>query len=169
VEYHSVELDAVDVEIINVLQNDSKISNAELARRVNLSPPAIHARIRRLEETGVIYGYAALINREAVGYDMLCFIQVSLQTHIPEMVQAFRAQVANMPEVLECHQLIGDIDYLLKVVIVNKGDLQRFLMERITPIPGVARVKTSLALTEIKSTTVLPIPNGHHRENHHAD
>ncbi|MDQ7026405.1 MAG: Lrp/AsnC family transcriptional regulator [Anaerolineae bacterium] len=163
-EYYSVELDAVDIEIVNALQNDSRVSNAELARRVNLSPPAIHARIRRLEETGVICGYAALISREAVGYDMLCFIQVSLQTHSPEKVQAFRSQVANMPEVLECHQLIGDIDYLLKVVIVNKADLQRFLMERITPIPGVARVKTSMALTEIKSTTVLPIPNGHYSE-----
>src|SRR5687767_4382141 len=96
---------------------------------------------------------------------MLCFIQVSLQTHEPDTVKAFRALVANMPEVLECHQLIGDIDYLLKVVIVNKGDLQRFLMERITPIPGVARVKTSLALTEIKSTTVIPIPNGYHTDS----
>ena len=164
-EYNSVELDTIDIEILNVLQHDSKISNAELARRVNLSPPAIHARIRRLEDTNIICGYAALINREAVGYDMLCFIQVSLQTHEPDTVKAFRARVANMPEVLECHQLIGDIDYLLKVVIVNKGDLQRFLMERITPIPGVARVKTSLALTEIKSTTVIPIPNGYHTDS----
>jgi DNA-binding Lrp family transcriptional regulator len=157
-------LDPIDITILRELQQDSKISNAELARRVNLSPPAIHARIRRLEETGVICGYAALINREAVGYDMLCFIQVSLQTHDPQTVRAFRAQIADMPEVLECHQLIGDIDYLLKVVIINKADLQRFLMERITPIPGVARVKTSLALTEIKSTTVLPIPNGYDSE-----
>lgn len=134
------------------------MSVAELARRVNLSPPAVHARIRRLEEQGVIQGYVALINRETLGYDMLCFIQVSLQTHSSEKVRDFRERVANMPEVLECHQLIGDIDYLLKVVIINKTDLQRFLMERLTPIPGIARIKTSLALTEIKSTTEVPIP-----------
>lgn len=157
---HYSELDPIDIAILQALQHSSKISNAELARRVQLSPPAVHARIRRLEEIGVICGYVTLIDPEALGYDMLCFIQVSLQTHDPETVRAFRDTVAKMPEVLECHQLIGDIDYLLKVVIVNKADLQRFLMERLTPLPGVARIKTSLSLTEIKSTTVLPIPNG---------
>lgn len=151
------ELDAVDISLLTELQKDSKISNAELARRMNLSPPAIHARIRRLEETGIICGYAAIINREALGFEMLCFIQVSVNSHDPEYVQEFRARLAEMPEVLECYQLIGDIDYLLKVVLRNKRDLQRFLMEQLTPIPGLARIKTSLALTEIKSSTVIPI------------
>lgn len=150
-------LDSIDTIIIDHLQTNSKISIAELARHVNLSAPAVHARIKRLEETGVICGYTTVINREALGYDMLCFVQVSLQTHNPDTVLSFRQRIADMPEVLECHQLIGDIDYLLKVVIRNKGDLQRFLMERITPIPGVSRIKTSMALTEIKSTTVLPV------------
>jgi DNA-binding Lrp family transcriptional regulator len=150
-------LDSTDTIIIDYLQTNSKISIAELARHVNLSAPAVHARIKRLEETGVICGYTTVINREALGYDMLCFVQVSLQTHNPDTVLAFRQRIADIPEVLECHQLIGDIDYLLKVVIRNKGDLQRFLMERLTPIPGVSRIKTSMALTEIKSTTVLPV------------
>ena len=150
-------LDDIDIAILRELQADSKTSNAEIARRVGLSAPAIHARIKRLEEENIIQGYVALIDREALGYDMLCFIQVSLQTHDPDSVRAFRAKVADMPEVLECHQLIGDIDYLLKVVIYNKQHLQHFLMERITPIPGVARIKTSMALTEIKSSTVMPI------------
>ena len=163
-EQHSA-LDPTDIVILQELQHDSKISNAELARRVNLSPPAIHARVRRLEEMGVICGYVTLIDREVIGYDMLCFIQVSLQTHSPERVQAFRDTVAQMPEVLECHQLIGDIDYLLKVVLINKTDLQRFLMERLTPIPGISRFKTSMALTEIKSTTIMPIPNGKQEGN----
>lgn len=150
-------LDETDIAILRVLQADSKTSNAEIARRVGLSAPAIHARIKRLEDTEIIQGYVALIDREALGYDMLCFIQVSLQTHEPDRVRDFRNRVAEMPEVLECHQLIGDIDYLLKVVIYNKAHLQHFLMESITPIPGVARIKTSLALTEIKSSTVMPI------------
>lgn len=152
-------LDAIDIAILRELQQDSRISNAELARRVELSPPAVHARIRRLEETGIICGYVAQVNREAIGYDMLCFIQVSMQTHDPETIKSFRAMIADMPEVLECHQLIGDIDYLIKVVIINKHDLQRFLMERLTPIPGIARIKTSISLTEVKSTTNLPIPS----------
>jgi len=155
-EYYS-QLDQIDLTILRELQEDSKISIAELARRVSLSPPAVHARIKRLEDMDIICGYVTLIQREAIGYDMLCFIQVSLQTHNPDTVKAFRLQIAEMPEVLECHQLIGDIDYLLKVVIKNKSDLQRFLMERLTPIEGLARVKTSMSLTEIKSTTVLPL------------
>jgi len=154
-----ITLDEIDVAILNELQADSKISNAELARRVELSAPAIHARIKRLEDSDVIAGYAAIVNREAMGYDMLCFIQLSLQTHNAHTVRAFREQIAEMPEVLECHQLIGDIDYLLKVALRNKSDLQRFLMERLTPIEGIARFKTSLSLIEIKSTTVLPIPD----------
>lgn len=152
-------LDPIDIAILRELQADSKISNAELARRVELSAPAVHARIKRLEDLAIIQGYAALVNREAIGYDMLCFIQVSLQKHNPETVQSFRSQIAAMPEVLECHQLIGDIDYLIKVAIRNKGDLQRFLMERLTPMHGIARFTTSISLDEIKSTTVLPIPD----------
>jgi Lrp/AsnC family leucine-responsive transcriptional regulator len=156
VEYYS-DLDSTDISLLNAVQQDSKLSNAELAKRVNLSPPAVHARIKRLEEAGIICGYAAVINKEALGFEMLCFIQVSVNSHDPAYVEEFRARLANMPEVLECYQLIGDIDYLMKVVLRNKADLQRFLMERLTPIPGIARIKTSLALTEIKSTTVLPI------------
>jgi DNA-binding Lrp family transcriptional regulator len=150
-------LDSTDITILEYLQDNSKISIAELARHVSLSAPAVHARIKRLEENNVIQGYTTVIDRAALGYDMLCFVQVSLQTHSPETVRSFRQQIAGMPEVLECHQLIGDIDYLLKVVIRNKSDLRLFLMERITPIEGVSRIKTSLALTEIKSTTVLPV------------
>ncbi|MEL6307440.1 MAG: Lrp/AsnC family transcriptional regulator [Chloroflexota bacterium] len=153
----SIELDVIDLQIITSLQENSKLTNAEIARRVELSPPAVHARIRRLEEQNIINGYMALIDREALGFDMLCFIQVSVNSHNPDYVKTFRQKLANMPEVLECYQLIGDIDYLMKVVLRNKSDLQRFLMERLTPIEGIARIKTSLALTEIKSTTVLPI------------
>lgn len=167
VEYYS-QLDPIDKVILNEIQQDSKIPVAELARRVTLSPPAVHARIKRMEDAGIICGYVTIIDREAMGYDMLCFIQVSMQTHNPDVIKEFRAKIAAMPEVLECHQLIGDIDYLLKVVIVNKRDLQRFLMDRITPLPGVARIKTSMVLTEIKSSTILPIdrveeaPNADH-------
>lgn len=152
-------LDDVDRVIVDRLQQDSleKTSIAEIARQVGLSAPAVHARIRRLEDEKVIGGYTALINRESLGFEMLCFVQVSLQTHEPETVRQFREQMRELDEVLECHQLIGDIDYLLKVILRNKDDLREFLMETITPIEGVSRIKTSLSLTEIKSTTMLPI------------
>ncbi len=154
--YYS-QLDNTDRAILSELQQDSSISNVELARRVSLSPPAVHSRIKRLEELGFISRYVALLDKEKMGFDLLCFVQVSLQVHQPELVKNFREQVAQMPEVLEGYHLTGSVDYLLKVVICNKADLQRFLMERLTPIPGIARIQTSIALQEIKSETALPI------------
>jgi len=150
-------MDVLDKTILDILQSEGRISNAELARRVNLSPPATHARIKRLEEQGVISRYAALLEREQVGYDMLCFVHISLQLHQPEQVESVRKAIREFPEVLECHHVTGEYDYLLKVVIRNRKDLERFVIERLTPIPGVARIQTSLVLTEVKSTTALPL------------
>ena len=92
-----------------------------------------------------------------LGYDMLCFVHVSLQLHQSEQVENFKQAISSMPEVLECHHVTGDFDYLLKVIIKNRKDLERFAVERLTPIPGVARIHTSLVLSEIKSTTALPV------------
>jgi len=150
-------LDPTDKLILQILQEEGRLSNAELARRVNLSPPATHARLRRLEEDGYIRQYAALLDRERTGFDMLCFVQISLQLHQPQQVEAVRAAIREMPEVLECHHVTGEYDYLLKVVIHNRKDLERFVLERLTPVPGVARIHTSLVLTEVKATTALPV------------
>ena len=88
---------------------------------------------------------------------MLCFVHVSLQLHQSQQVEGFERAVAGMPEVLECHHVTGEFDYLLKVAIRNRNDLKRFAVERLTPIPGVARIYTSLVLSEVKSTTALPL------------
>lgn len=154
---YSDELDESDLVILRELQRDSSLSNVELARRVNLSPPATHMRVKRLEEAGFIRQYIALLDRDKLGYDMLCFITVSLQTHQPDEVQRFRAAVARMPEVLECYHVTGDYDYILKVVVSSRLELQQFLMDWLTPIPGIAHIHTRLVLTEIKSTTELPL------------
>ncbi len=150
-------MDELDRAILQILQTDGRISNADLARRVNLSPPAVHARVRRLEEAGIISAYVALLDWEQLGYDMLCFIHISLKQHTPETVADFRAAVQNLPEVLECHHVTGESDYLLKVAIRNRQDLERFVVDRLTPVPGIGRIHTSLALTEVKNTTALPI------------
>jgi DNA-binding Lrp family transcriptional regulator len=150
-------IDELDIAILQILQADARISNAELARRVNLSPPATLARVRRLDDSGLINGYAALVDRRQAGYDMLCFVSVSLQLHDIEQVTGFRDAVGKMPEVLECHHVTGDYDYLLKIVAHNTKDLENFLLRKLTPIPGVARIHTSLVLNEVKSTTVIPI------------
>lgn len=139
------------------LQKNGRISHVELSRIVNLSPPAIHTRIKRLEQQGYIDRYAALVNRELVGYEMLCFISVSLQVHQLDQVENFRRRVTEMPEVLECYHLTGEYDYLLKVAVYNQKSLQQFLMDKLTPIPGIGRIHTSLVLTEIKHSTVLSL------------
>ena len=139
------------------MQLDGRLSNVELARSVHLSPPATHARLRRLEKEGYIRQYAAVMNREKTGYDLLCFIHVSLQMHQLEQVEKFREATRQMPEVLECHHITGEYDYLLKVALRNRKDLERFLVDRLTPIPGVGRIHTSLVLTEVKATMALPL------------
>lgn len=153
-----IQLDEIDRIILREVQADGRISNTELARRIHLSPPATHARLRRLEEQGYIREYVALLNRERAGYDMLCFVSVSLQTHGPDQVTRFREAVSALPEVLECYHVTGEFDYLLKVVIRNRADLERFVVYRLTALPGVGRIHSSIVMSEIKTSTALPIP-----------
>ncbi len=152
-----MDLDDMDVQVLRELQADGRISNVELARRVNLSPPATHARIKRLQQQGYIKAAVAILDREKLGFDLLCFIQISLQMHQLEQVERFRQAVRQMPEVLECYHLTGEYDYLLKVVIRNRQDLERFVVGNLTPLPGVARIHTSVVFSEVKSATALPI------------
>ncbi len=151
------QLHPLDVAILHELQGDGRISNVELARRVHLSPPATHARVKRLEKQGYIRQYGVTLDREKAGFDLLCFIQITIQLHQPQQVEKFRTLVRLMPEVLECHHISGEYDYLLKVALRNRKDLERFVVKQLTPIPGVARIHTSLVLSEIKATTALPL------------
>lgn len=153
----NVLLDEIDRSILAVLQGDGRISNAELARTVGLSPAATHARVRRLEHLGVVRAYAALVDPEALGLDLICFVSIALQLHSSERVDRVQQAIAGMPEVLECHHITGEYDYLLKVALHNRRDLQRFVIERITPLPGIARIQTSLSLASVKSTTAYPV------------
>jgi DNA-binding Lrp family transcriptional regulator len=150
--------DELDRLIVQELQQDARISNAELARRVELSPPATLARIRRLEESGLIQGYSAKVDRKLAGYDLLCFVSVSLQVHDTEQLYAFRNAVREIPRVLECHHVTGDYDYLLKVVARDTADLEDFLVNQLTPAPGVARIHTSVVLSETKPPSSLELP-----------
>lgn len=152
-----IELDEVEIAILRELQVDGRLSNAELARRINLSPPATHARLKRLEEQNIIRRFVAILDQDMVGFDMMCFVSVSLQLHKVEELEEFRAIINDLPEVLECFHVTGEFDYLLKVIIHNRKDLQDFVVNKLTPIPGVARIYTSLVLSEVKSTTALPI------------
>ena len=150
--------DDLDRALLRALQEDARRSNVELARLVDLSATGLQKRLRRLEEAGVVVGYAARLDREALGYDMLCFVQVTLQRHEPDAVDNFRREVQAMPEVLECHHLTGEFDYLLKVVVRNRKHLERFILNTLTPVRGMDKIRTSLVLSEIKSAAAMPIP-----------
>lgn len=151
-------LDNIDIQILDIMQKEVQISNAELARRVNLSPPATHARIKRLESEGFIDRQVAILNQEKLGFDLLCFIFISTNIHQAEKLEVLEKALESMPEVLECHCLTGEHDYLLKVANKDRKGLENFIrkLNRL----GITRIQTSLALREIKYSTVLPIWEG---------
>ena len=151
-----VPLDRLDWQILGHLQDDARVSTAELARQFKLSPPGVQKRMRRLEDRGVIEGYTTRVRRQAVGLDLMCFVLVMLAHHRPDSVQRFRAGIAAMPEVLECHYLTGEFDCLVKLVVRNHESLQAF-MERLMKVGGVDRLRTSIVLEEIKGERGLPL------------
>jgi len=155
IESSQVDLDDSDVAILDILQHSGRIRNVELAEKVHLSPPATHARVKRLEEEGVILGYSANLDRNKVGQDCMCFITVSLELHQPDKLKDFFNAIQDLPEVLECHHLTGNYDYLLKVVIRNNREMERFISNTLVPMPGMLRVSTSVVLREIKNDTAL--------------
>jgi len=150
-------LDETDRRILRKVQEDARLSIAGLARHVDLSAPGLQKRLRRLEESGVIERYVTIVNRQALGLGLLCFVQVTLAHHQAESVVAFRETVHEFAEVLECHYLTGEFDYLLKVVVRDHRHLETFLFERLTRIAGVDRIRTSIVLREIKAAGALPI------------
>ncbi len=157
----SQQLDERDRLLLQLLQENSRMSNAELARQLKLTAPGLQKRLKKLEDNGFIDRYVTLVNREALGLDLLCFAQVTLAHHQPECVGQFCEQVQGLPEVLECHHLTGEFDYLLKVVACDRQCLEQLMSETITQIPGVDRVKTNIVLTEVKASTSLPLTNQH--------
>lgn len=151
------QLDETDRAILALLQEDGSLSNAEVGRRIGLSAPATYARVRRLEQDGIIRRYTALLDHELLGLDLVCFVQVTLRLHSSELVSEFRRQVCAVPEVLECHHVTGEFDYLCKVVVANRKALEQLIVEVLTPLPGVERIHTSLVLSEIKQSPSLPL------------
>ncbi|MCH9674493.1 MAG: Lrp/AsnC family transcriptional regulator [Gammaproteobacteria bacterium] len=149
--------DRIDLRILQVLQSDARVSNVELAEQVGLSPSPCARRVRMLEQAGVILGSSALVDAAAVGLPISVFIQVTLERQVESMLQIFEATVSTYPEVMECYLMTGDADYLLRVVVPDLESYQRFLMDRLTHIEGVASIKSSLAMRQVQYRTALPI------------
>jgi DNA-binding Lrp family transcriptional regulator len=148
--------DNLDRVILEELQANGRISVADLARKIHLSQPAVHNRIKRLERDGIITNYVALLDREQVGYDLLCFVQIRLSPHTEAVIREVEDCVGHMTQVLEMYATTGGTDMFLKIVVENHHQLNDLVAE-FTGLKGIERVETNLVLREIKVTTVLSL------------
>lgn len=155
-----MDLDAKDTAILHHLQRDGRMSNADLAQTVNLSPSACLRRVRQLEEAGVIGGYAALIDPVKIGKSFTVFIEVSLNSQSQQSLDAFETAVQGCPEVLECHLMTGDADYLLRVAAADLGDFERIHKSELSRLPNVSRIRTSFSLRTVLKRTALDVGLG---------
>lgn len=149
-------MDTIDLRILHELQRDAKLTNVELAERVKLSPSPCLVRVRALEEAGVIRRYVTLLDPRAMGLDVSVFIQVRLDRQVDNALRVFEDTVKSYPEVMECYLMTGDSDYLLRVVVADVDALQKFIVDEVARIPGVANIRSSFALKQVKFETALP-------------
>ncbi|MDX1415841.1 MAG: Lrp/AsnC family transcriptional regulator [Candidatus Promineifilaceae bacterium] len=161
----TVTLDDKDRILLNQLQEDARMTSAELGKLVNLSPSGVQKRMHKLEDNGLIKKYTAVIDRKNLGFDLLVFVQVTLQGHTPQSVADFDEAIQTIPEVLECHRVTGIADYLLKVVVRNHEHLDNLLMTRLLAMPSVERVNSNLVLKEVKETANISLIVGRGQSN----
>lgn len=152
-----IKLDDTDIKILDILQTDAHITNLNLSREVGISPPTMLERVKRLENSGVIKKYICLIDPEKVGKDTMAFVQVSLSVHQMSSVDEFRRSIDNLDEVLECHHISGEDDFLLKVSVRSIKDYEKFVLEKLSKIKGVSKVKTNFCLSTFKYETKITI------------
>ncbi len=152
-----IHLDATDIRILNELQRDARLSNVELAQRVNLSPSPCLARVRRLEADGLIDRRVTLLNARKLGLKVNVFIQISLDKQRKAALDVFEREIAVLPEIMECYLMSGDADYLVRALVEDVDALERLIVERITRIPGVASIRSSFALKQVLYTTAVPL------------
>jgi DNA-binding Lrp family transcriptional regulator len=152
-----VQLDKYDRAILEALQEDGRISNVQLAAKVNLSESACLRRVRTLEDEGYIDRYVALVNQSRVGLGGNVLVHIGLHREEQSELAAFEAAVRNIPEVMECYLMTGEFDYLLRVVVADMADFERLHKEALTRLPGVARVNSSVAIRTVQKKTELPL------------
>jgi len=154
---HAVGFDAIDRRILAAIQQDGRISVADLADKAGLSASACHRRLKRLEDDGVVEGYAALLNAHAVGRGTSVFVSITLDRQQEQDLAAFEERVRACPEVMECYLMAGDSDYLLRVVVADGADYERLHTQVLTRLPGVARVRSSFTLRTVAKRTAIPL------------
>jgi len=152
-----LKLDDVDRQILRDLQNDGRMTNVKLAKRAGISAPPCLRRVRALEKANVVRGYHADLDAEALGYNVHVFAFVGLTSQAEVDLQAFEAMVAEWPQVRECHMLMGETDFLLKIVAHDWDNFQKFLTSKLTPAKNVSHVKTALSIRSNKNLAGVPV------------
>lgn len=152
-----MQLDATDRRILTLLQREGRISNADLAERIALSPSACHRRVQRLEAEGYIAGYVALVDPRRIGKPSTIFVEITLNGQSDELLDAFERAVARIPDLLECHLMAGSADYLLKLVAEDTEDFARIHRQYLARLPGVSKMQSSFSLRTVVKTTALDI------------
>ncbi len=151
-----MKLNATERQILALLQINGRMSNVELAEQIGLSESPCFRRVKQLENSGIIAGYAALVDQRKLGLDVTAFVQVTMASQPDSTTEAFHAEVRHEPKIVECHAMSGTHDYLMKVVVHNMDDFSELCMQRILKFPGVQHVESSFSLKEIKNSRVLP-------------
>ncbi|MDR3472559.1 MAG: Lrp/AsnC family transcriptional regulator [Devosia sp.] len=152
-----LQIDAIDRKLLRVLQDDSRRSVQELGEAAGLSASACHRRLKGLEERGLIAGYHAVLDPAALGFTMQFFIEVGLTSQTEASLDAFEAAVRDIPEVLECHLMAGQSDYLLRVICRDPEDFERLHRRLAARLPGVARLHSNMSIREVKARQGLPV------------
>ncbi|AZU03556.1 leucine-responsive regulatory protein [Glycocaulis alkaliphilus] len=153
-------LDETDRALLTLLQVDGRLTNAELAERVGLSPSACHRRVRALEARGIVTGYAALVDADAVGRGLTVLVLVTLENQRRETMQAFETAVEKVEEVMDCYLTTGAEDYLLRLMVRDARDYERVHRERLSGLPGVARLVSNIAMRKVFTRTAMPLSAG---------
>jgi len=155
-----MKLDPVDVKILTILQEDGRITNLDLAKKIKRTPAPTLMRVKKLEEAGYIKRFVALVDPNKVGLPVLAFVHVILESHNRETTVEFMNAMQKLPEVLECHHIAGDEDFLVKVVAASPAEYEKFVLEKLTKVHGIEKVKTTFVLSSSKLETSLPLSLG---------
>jgi Lrp/AsnC family leucine-responsive transcriptional regulator len=151
-------LDSINRNILNILQENSAITNVELAKTICLAPASTLERVRKLEKSGIIKNNVALVDGKKIGKGTTVYAIITMKEHSVETIKEFNSYVQKLPEVLECHRLAGDIDYILKIVTRDIQSYEAFSVEKLAKVPGIAKINTSFVLSSPKEQTKIPLP-----------
>jgi Lrp/AsnC family leucine-responsive transcriptional regulator len=150
-------MDAIDKKLLQLLQHDTKKTTKELSLKLNLSVTAVYERIKKLEREGIIAKYVVLLDKEKVGKNFVVFCHLKLIQHTKEFLTKFESEVVQLKEVLECHHVSGDYDYILKIAVKNMEEYREFLVTKLTTLEHIGSTHSTFMISEVKNTTVLEL------------